>query len=184
MQSGHGKLANFVVFFLCVAHLLTTRTCTQVSVSVATFLVDFVAHSRFRESNAWIKAIRSHLGPNHAIRRLLARFTIGPVRANRVFNEYLRQNGLYHRCFAFPYTELQRLIKDSMSDAPKLESGQSRAIEDMMRFRFRLFRKKVGVMKKLPDEVYPIYTDVWAFWVQTLKVRTDCLRRHYNLVSN
>lgn len=152
----------------------------KVSVSVATFLVDFVCHSRFRESNAWIKAIRDHLSANHPVRRLLTPFTLGTVQSNRVMNEYLRANGLYHRCFAFSYKELQRLIGDSMSDAPKLEKGKTRNLQDQMRFRFRLFRKKVGVMKKLPDEVYPIYTDVWDFWVQTLKFVEYFIEVFYN----
>ena len=138
-----------------------------------------LAHSRFREASGLIKAVQENLGVDHPLRRFLTPFNLGTVKANRIFNEFLRENGLYHRAFAFTYAELQRLIRDAMADAPALTSGQVRAVEDQMKYRFRLFRKKVVVMKKLPDEIYPIYTDVWDFWVATLKFVEEYINVYY-----
>eukprot|EP00484_Ammonia_sp_Unknown_P021957 CAMPEP_0197034918 /NCGR_PEP_ID=MMETSP1384-20130603/12845_1 /TAXON_ID=29189 /ORGANISM="Ammonia sp." /LENGTH=645 /DNA_ID=CAMNT_0042464889 /DNA_START=49 /DNA_END=1986 /DNA_ORIENTATION=- len=139
----------------------------KVSVSVATFLVDHLAHCLFRESNALTQAIRTTLPEDHPIRRLLLPFTLGSVYANRVFNEYLRENGLYHRAFAFTYKALQQLIYDSMEDAP-LKKSRVEATE-MMKYRFLLFRKKGSVLKKLPDQVYPPGKDWYEFWYETLE---------------
>ena len=88
----------------------------KVSVCVAIFLVDLVAHCRFRETSGLMKAMQTTLDPNHPIRRLLLPFTFGSVYANRVLNEYLKENALFHRCFAFEYKELSRLITDAMTD--------------------------------------------------------------------
>merc|ERR1711933_587243 len=44
----------------------------------------------------------------------------------------------------------------------------------------RLFRKKFSVLKKLPDEIYPIYTDVYDFWVQSLKFVEEYIEIFYN----
>lgn len=161
-------------------HPCTYYIYIKVSASVAIFLVDFLAHSHFREANGFIKAIREALPPDHNIRRLLIPFTIGTVKCNRVFNEFLRENGLYHRCFAFKYKELQRLIREAMEDAPVLQKGQVRAQQDRIKYRFRLFRKKVQVMKKLPDEVYPLYSDLFFYWVQALDLLTGWVNTYYN----
>ena len=142
--------------------------------------MEFLAHSHFREANGFVKAIRETLPEDHKIRRLLTPFTLGTVRCNRVFNEFLRENGLYHRAFGFKYTELQRLIRESMSDAPILQSGQVRDAKDRMKYRFRLFRKKVQVMKKLPDEIYPVFADLWAFWIQALDLVEHYQELYYN----
>lgn len=151
----------------------------KVSASVAIFLVEYVAHSHFREANGFIKAIRDTLGVDHPLRRLLIPFTLGTVKCNRIFNEFLRENGLYHRCFAFTYKELQRLIRESMDNAPELSKGEIRKSEDRMKYRFRLFRKKVKVMSKLPDEIYPIYGDLWKFWIEALGLMTEYTNKYY-----
>ena len=170
--------------------LLTNKLCvsslhlTKVSASVAIFLVDFLAHSHFREANGFVKAIREKLPPDHNIRRLLLPFTLGTVKCNRVFNEFLREKGLYHRCFAFKYKELQRLIREAMQDAPVLQKGQVREAKDRIKYRFRLFRKKVQVMKKLPDEVYPLYSDLFFYWVQALDILTGWVSNYYNENDN
>eukprot|EP01084_Bolivina_argentea_P011600 21683_1 len=139
----------------------------KVSLSVAIFLIDMLSHCHFRESTGLMKAIRNNLNENHPIRRLLLPFTFGTVQKNRIFNEYLRENGLYHRCFAFKYKELQRLIRDSMCDLQNILSGEIRKEKDKMKYKFRLIRKKVSVMKRLPDEIYPIYNDIWSYWTHT-----------------
>ena len=78
---------------------------------------------------------------------------MGIVYANRIFNEYLKENGLYHQSFAFEYSEEQRLIKDSMEDAAVLTKEEFSNLSDeqrnvrSMKYKHRLLRKKVQVMK-------------------------------------
>ena len=151
---------------------------------MAIFLVDMLAHCCLREGAGLISAIRQSLSVNHPIRRLLLPFTLGTVYRNRVYNEYLRENGLYHRVFAFKYKELQRLIRDSMENPPTLQRGQIRQPSDQMKYRFRLFRKKLAVMKRLPDEIYPLYTDSFAFWSQTLDFVQGYIEVYYNDQAN
>ena len=106
------------------------------SVTVATFLVDMVAGSRFRETGGLIKAIYETLSPNHPVRRLLLPFTFGTAYANRVFNEYLKENGLFHRVFAFTYNSLGKVMKDGMDNAEKLNGGGF----NPNKYRFRLLK--------------------------------------------
>eukprot|EP01083_Nonionella_stella_P114516 338681_1 len=134
----------------------------KVSLSVATYLVDMICHTRFRESNALIKTIQTTLDVDHPIRRLLLPFTFGTAYVNRVFNEYLKENGLYHRAFAFTYDSLCNLITDSMS-----------------KYRFRILKKKVTPMKQLPQNIYPIYNDTFDFWVHTLKFVEEYVNQYY-----
>jgi len=149
----------------------------KVSITVTVFLVDMLAHCRFREASIMAKALQDHLPANHPIRRFMTPFTLGTVYSNRVLNEHLRRNGLYHRAFAFTYDALQSLIRESMTDAT---SGANRGPEDLMKYRFRLFRKKMAVMKKLPDQVLPLYNDSWDFWLDTLKFSELYVQRFYN----
>ena len=124
--------------------LKTHEMIEKVSVSVATFLVDHLAHNQLRESSGLIKALRK-LPEDHELRRLMLPFTYGTAHRTRAMNEYLREFGLFHRAFGFTYNGLQKLIRDSMMDAPKLEKGKNarRKREDAMKYRFRLFKKKV-----------------------------------------
>ena len=82
---------------------------------VAVFLGDVVA-LKLGAGNAFLTAIREMDQPQthqtSLFRKLLIPFTFGMVYQNRVYNEYLKENGLFHRIFAFEYDELQRLIKD------------------------------------------------------------------------
>eukprot|EP00484_Ammonia_sp_Unknown_P003353 CAMPEP_0197075156 /NCGR_PEP_ID=MMETSP1384-20130603/211469_1 /TAXON_ID=29189 /ORGANISM="Ammonia sp." /LENGTH=843 /DNA_ID=CAMNT_0042513999 /DNA_START=71 /DNA_END=2600 /DNA_ORIENTATION=+ len=132
----------------------TGKWVWKVSVTVAVFLVDMVCHSRFREASGLIRAMQGSLSVDHPIRRLLLPFTFGTVYANRVFNEHLKQNALFHRAFAFTYHGLSRLVRDSMSDDS---------------YKFRLIKKRVSVFKMLPPEIYPMYTTMNAFWTYTLQ---------------
>lgn len=118
---------------------MNSEMCMNVKVSatVATFLVDMVAHCRLRETNGLIKAVQKCLKQDHPIRRLLLPFMYGTVYSNRVYNEYLKKDGLFHRCFAFTYDELSRLIKDAMSDPP-----QNRGPKDNIKYRWRLAKVK------------------------------------------
>eukprot|EP01084_Bolivina_argentea_P019279 35866_1 len=156
------------------------RWAWKVSVSVAVFLVDNLCHARFRESNALVTAMQRYLPIDHALHRLLLPFTLGTVNANRVYNEFLRENGLYHRCFAFKYKELQRLIRESMDEAPERKKGEPRELKDKMKYRFRLLSKQVSVMKKLPDTVYPVHSDIRNFWTLTLAFVEEYIDVLYN----
>jgi len=158
---------------------LHAKWAWKVSLSVAVLLVDQVCHSQFREAQSLVSAIRGHLSDTHPIRRMLLPFTIGTVYRNRATNEYLAENGLYHRCLAFKYVELQRLVRESMESAPPLQANQERGVNDRMKYRFRLMRKKVHVLSKLSQEIYPIYTDVWDFWTQTLDFVTKFVKLYY-----
>eukprot|EP01083_Nonionella_stella_P007191 20770_1 len=152
----------------------------KVSLSVATYLVDMICHTRFRESNALVKSIQTSLNVDHPIRRLLLPFTFGTAYVNCVFNEYLKENGLYHRAFAFTYDSLCSLITDSISDAPPLTArAGTRKQKDVMKYRFRIIKKKVQVMKTLPENIYPIYNDTYDFWVETLEFVEDYVDQYY-----
>eukprot|EP01084_Bolivina_argentea_P233167 392782_1 len=152
----------------------------KVSVSVAIFLVDFVAHSRLCESVRLITAIQDQLSADHPIRRLLLPFTIGTTFENCKLNSHLHKNGMYHRVFAFKYQQLQRLIRDSISYAPILRKGEMHTIENKMKYEFRLLKVKLMVLKKLPDEIFPIYADFLYFWIQTLNFVEEYISLYYN----
>eukprot|EP01084_Bolivina_argentea_P252971 424802_1 len=149
----------------------------KVSVTVATYLVDMIAHCRFREAGGLIKAIQSTLNANHPIRRLLTPFTYGTVYANNVYNEYLKKNGLFHRAFAFTYAELARLMKDAMTDAP---INKVRDRKDSIKYRWKFARKKCSAMKNCPDQIYPFYSDLYSFWVDTLDFVSNYVFNYYN----
>lgn len=148
----------------------------KVSVCVATFLVDMLAHCRFVEGSAMAKCLQEYLPEDHPMRRLMTPFTLGTVHSNRVMNEHLRENGLYHRAFAFTYEELQKLVRSSMEEATK---NQNRERIEGEKYRFRLFRKKLNVMKALPDQVFPLQNDSWTFWLDTLKFVELYAQRYY-----
>eukprot|EP01084_Bolivina_argentea_P076248 138168_1 len=152
----------------------------KVSVTVATFLIDMIAHCRFREASGFIKAIQNKLNINHPIRRLLLPFTFGTVYSNRLFNEYLKENGLFHRAFAFKYNELSKLIKNAMCNAPPLKHGHQRSVVDANKYIFRLLRKKVQLFNKLPNEVYPLYMNLYNFWSRTLDFVSKYVNQYYN----
>jgi len=151
----------------------------KVSLSVATFLVDHLAHFQLRECSGMIKALRK-LPEGHELRRLMLPFTYGVVQRGRAMNEYLRENGLYHRAFAFTYSELQRLIRDAMSDAPDPKQGQvTRKPVDQMRYRWKLFKKKIKLTKQLVDQIHGLYTDGYDFWTNTFNFVTKFTQAYY-----
>ena len=78
---------------------------------MAVFLVDQIL-IRLDSVNRFIKAIR-RMDVDHPMRRFLIPFTFGTVYANRVYNEYLKKKGLFHRIFAFKYTSLTKLVEDT-----------------------------------------------------------------------
>ena len=96
-----------------------------------------VAHCRLRESNTLIKALQS-LRNQHPIRRLLTPFVYGSAYSNRVYNEYLKKNGLFERCFAFSYNGLTKLMMDSLANAPL----KDRTAKDDIKYRWRLVTVK------------------------------------------
>jgi len=159
----------------------------KVSLSVAIFLVDHLAHNQLRESNGLIKALRK-LPEDHPLRRFMLPFTFGTAHRSRVMNEYLRRYGLYHRAFAFKYEELQRLIRDSMMNAPPLPENKNqqtpRPPRDLMKYRFRLFKKKVNVKRKLAEEIHSLYTDSWDLWVHSLHFVKKYLNSYYGLMDS
>ena len=111
---------------------------------MATFLVDMVAQSRFREGGGLVRAIHETLSVDHPVRRLLLPFTFGTVYINRVFNEYLKENGLFHRIFAFQYKALSQLILDAMGNSQRISSylsgnGNKTGFEQN-KYRFRLVK--------------------------------------------
>merc|ERR1712013_224359 len=65
----------------------------------------------------------------------------------------------------------------SMEDATP---NQNRGRMDRMKYRFRLFRKRMKVMKKLPDQVFPLCNDSWAFWLDSLKFSELYVQKYYN----
>lgn len=79
-------------------------------------------------------------------------FTTGAVYANRVYREYLRENGLFHRCFAFTYLSLQQLIDDGIAE-----------------YSFRLIKKRVSYMKNMPRDAYPLHTDTYDMFLNALR---------------
>merc|ERR1719334_1522991 len=161
------------------AEWLHAKWAWKVSVSVATFLVDHLAHNQLRESSGFIKALRK-LPENHELRRLMLPFTYGAVQRGRAMNEYLREFGLYHRAFAFTYSELQRLIRDAMSDAPDPKQGQvTRKPVDQMRYRWKLFKKKIKLTKQLVDQIHGLYTDGYDFWTNTFNFVTKFTQAYY-----
>jgi len=163
------------------AEWLHAKWAWKVSLSVATFLVDQLAHNQLRESSGFIKALRK-LPENHELRRLMLPFTYGTVRRGRAMNEYLREFGLYHTAFAFTYSELQRLIRDSVMDAPKLDSSKGqRAAMDAMKYRWRLFKKRISVNANLQDEIYPFFSDSNDFWSHTLQFVGDYMEPFYGM---
>ena len=87
-----------------------------------------------------IKAIQETLNSIHPIRRLLTPFIFGSAYANRVYNEYSKRDGLFHRVFAFQYQSLCKLIQDSMSDAPP-----KRSTKDLMKYRYKLISVECGL---------------------------------------
>ena len=100
-----------------------------------------VAHCRLRESNTLIKAIQS-LSNQHPIRRLLTPFIYGSAYSNRVYNEYLRKNGLFDRCFGFTYNGLTKLMFDAMANAPATD----RTAKDDIKYRWRLITVRCIVL--------------------------------------
>ena len=145
------------------------------SVTAAVFLVDMICQCRFRECSGLIKAIQQTLNPDHPIRRLMLPFTFGTVYANRVYNEYFKQNGLYHRVFGFTYSGLAKLIRDSMSNALCITGGKY----EKNKYRFRLLKKQISKMKDLPQEVYPIWKNVSNFWNYTLQFVEKYIGQYY-----
>ena len=51
---------------------------------------------------------------NHPLRRLLTPFMYGTVYSNRIINEWLLENSLYHHSFAFTCNDLKKCIRDAM----------------------------------------------------------------------
>lgn len=92
--------------------------------------------------------------PSHPIRRLMLPFTFGAIYSNRIYSEYLRKHGLFHRCFAFKYNALKKLMNDSVNGT----------------YAFKLFKKKVSYMRSLPDSVFPLSTDCNEFWLISLNL--------------
>ena len=137
----HWKVCIFLKFFWM--EFSGTFYDYKVSVTVATFLVDMVAQSRFREGGGLLRAIHETLSVNHPVRRLLLPFTFGTVYANRVFNEYLKEHGLFHRIFAFQYKALSQLILDAMGNSQPISglsgSGNKSCFEEN-KYRFRLVK--------------------------------------------